>query len=48
MAGELDLVESHAALGAPGAQVAGAGEGAAVVFGVVWGVEGSLRFPLTS
>ena len=40
MAGELDLVESHAALGAPGSQVAGAGEGAAVVFGVVGGVEG--------
>ena len=40
MAGELDLVESHAALGTPGSQVAGAGEGAAVVFGVVGGVEG--------
>jgi len=40
MAGELDLVESQAALGAPESQVSGAGEGAAVVLGVVGGVEG--------
>jgi hypothetical protein len=40
VAGELDLVERQAALGAPESQVAGAGEGAAVVLGMVGGVEG--------
>jgi len=37
--GELDLVESQTALATPGSQVSGAGEGAAVVFGVIGGVE---------
>jgi hypothetical protein len=41
VAGKLDLVEGQAALAAPGAKVAGAGESAAVVLGVVGGVEGS-------
>jgi hypothetical protein len=40
VAGKLDLVESQAALAAPGAEVAGAGESAAVVLGVVGSVEG--------
>jgi hypothetical protein len=42
VASELDLVESQAALATPGSQVSGAGEGAAVVFGVVGGVEGDV------
>jgi len=41
MAGKLDLVEGQAALGTPEAKVASAGESAAVVLGVVGGVEGS-------
>lgn len=40
VAGKLDLVESQTALGAPESQVSGAGERAAVVLGVVGGVEG--------
>jgi hypothetical protein len=42
VAGELDLVERQTALATPGSQVSGAGEGAAVVFGVVRGVEGDV------
>jgi hypothetical protein len=41
VAGKLDLVEGEAALAAPEAKVAGAGEGATVVFGVVGCVERS-------
>lgn len=41
MAGKLDLVESQAALAAPGAKVSSASESAAVVLRVVGGVEGS-------
>lgn len=39
VAGELDLVEGQTAFLAPGAQVAGTGEGAAVVLWVIWRVE---------
>jgi hypothetical protein len=42
VAGKLDLVERQTALATPGSQVSGAGEGAAVVFGVVRGVEGDV------
>ena len=41
MAGKLDLVEGQAALRTPKTKVASASEGAAVVLGVVGGVEGS-------
>ena len=46
MAGELDLVECQTAFLAPGAQVAGTRESAAVVLGVVWRVEWCIRVRL--
>ena len=46
MAGKLDLVECETTLASPKAKIAGASESAAVVLGVVRGVEGSARVGL--
>lgn len=43
MAGELDLVEGQATLVTPGAEISSTGKSAAIVFGVVGGVEGGVR-----
>lgn len=46
MAGKLNLVERETALSAPEAKVASTSKSAAVVLGVVGGVEGSARVGL--
>lgn len=43
VASELDLVEGQATLVTPGAEISSTGKSAAIVFGVVGGVEGGVR-----